>query len=137
VAGSSSATFRYISLKEAFGMAQPRVTLTQLAQQAAAQIGFLPRRWWRETVESQVLRVEVERSMVGAPPAIAVLTVPIPHALPAPHPRPARTAYVPSPHSATRTRERIGMQRAAEAESPQNTVRRKEPLVPPQRKRKT
>ncbi len=43
-------------------------TLTQLAQQAAAQIGFTPRRWWRETTDPQVLRVEVERRMVGAPP---------------------------------------------------------------------
>jgi hypothetical protein len=60
-------------------MARPHPTLTQLAQQAAAQIGFLPRRWWREKTDPQMLRVEVERRLVGAPPAIAVLTVAIPH----------------------------------------------------------
>lgn len=56
----------------------PRLTLTLLAQQAAARIGFTVRRWWRDTVDPQVLCVEVERRLVGAPPSIAVLRVPIP-----------------------------------------------------------
>jgi hypothetical protein len=60
-------------------MATPHATLTQLAQQAAAQIGFTVRRWWRDTTKPDVLRVEVERRLVGAPPAIAELTVAIPH----------------------------------------------------------
>jgi len=59
-------------------MPTPHTTLTHRAQQAAAQIGFTLRRWWREKTEPAVLRVEVERRLVGAPPAIAVLTVTIP-----------------------------------------------------------
>jgi hypothetical protein len=52
-------------------MAPSHTTLTQLAQQAAAQIGFTARCWWREKTEPEVLRVEVERRLVGTPPAIA------------------------------------------------------------------
>jgi hypothetical protein len=59
-------------------MATPHVTLTHLAQQAAAQIGFTLRRWWRDKTDPSVLRVEVERRLVGARPAIANLTVAIP-----------------------------------------------------------
>jgi hypothetical protein len=59
-------------------MATPRITLTALAQQTAAQIGCTLRRWWREKTEPAVLRVEVERRLVGTRPAIAVLTVTIP-----------------------------------------------------------
>ena len=70
-------------------MATPRSTLTQLAQQAAVQIGFTMRRWWREATEPAVLRVEVERRLVGAPPAIAVLTVAIPHPPSSRHSSPA------------------------------------------------
>ncbi len=70
-------------------MATPRATLTQLAQQAAVQIGFTVRRWWRERTEPAVLRVEVERCLVGAPPAIAVLTVAIPHPPSSQHSSPA------------------------------------------------
>jgi hypothetical protein len=78
-------------------MATPRSTLTHLAQQAAVQIGFTVRRWWREATEPAVLRVEVERRLVGAPPAIAVLMVAIPHSpssrqsSPAPASSPARS----------------------------------------------
>jgi hypothetical protein len=73
-------------------MATPHVTLTSLAQQTATQIGFTLRRWWREKTEPAVLRVEVERRLVGAPPAIAVLTVAIPQAPSSRHARPAPTA---------------------------------------------
>ncbi|MGE0680046.1 MAG: hypothetical protein AB7P69_03915 [Candidatus Binatia bacterium] len=59
-------------------MATTHTTLTALAQQAAEQIGFTARRWWRDAVDPAVLRVEVERRLVGAPPAIAELTVAIP-----------------------------------------------------------
>jgi hypothetical protein len=59
-------------------MATTHTTLTALAQQAAAQIGFTARRWWRDAVDPAVLRVEVERRLVGAPPAIAELKVAIP-----------------------------------------------------------
>jgi hypothetical protein len=59
-------------------MATPSTTLTVLAQQAAAEIGFTVRRWWRDAADPSVLRVEVERRLVGAPPAIAQLTVTIP-----------------------------------------------------------
>jgi hypothetical protein len=94
-------------------MATPHSTLTQLAQQAAAQIGFTPRRWWRETTDPQVLRVEVERRMVGAPPAIAVLTVTIPHPLPAQHLSPARALPASRPRSITRTKGRTGTRHTA------------------------
>src|SRR2546428_7993796 len=60
-----------------------------LAQQTAAQIGFTLRRWWRERTEPAVLRVEVERRLVGAPPAVAVLTVAIPQPSSSRSPRPA------------------------------------------------
>jgi hypothetical protein len=70
-------------------MATPHATLTALAEQTAAQIGFTPRRWWREKTDSPVLHVEVERRIVGAPPAIAVLTVTIPFPLPTQHTRQA------------------------------------------------
>ena len=59
-------------------MATPHATLTELALQTAAQIGFTLRRWWHEKTEPMILRVEVERRLVGAPPAIAVLTVALP-----------------------------------------------------------
>ena len=76
-------------------MATPYPTLTQLAHQAAAQIGFTARRWWRDAIEPSLLRVEVERRLVGAPPAVAHLRVTIPQHS-APLPRPAAVA-VPSP----------------------------------------
>jgi hypothetical protein len=69
-------------------MAIPHATLTALAQQTATQIGFTLRRWWRERSEPTVLRVEVERRLVGAPPAIAVLRVAIPQPSAARPPRP-------------------------------------------------
>jgi len=97
-------------------MARPSATLTQLAQQAAARIGFTLRRWWRETTDSQVLQVEVERRIVGAPPAIAVLTVAIPPPLSAPHPSPARAASASRPRSVTRTTERTGRRRTGRAQ---------------------
>ena len=93
--------------KETSYMAMSHSTLTQLAQQAAAQIGFLPCRWWCEKTDPQVLRVEVERRLVGAPPAIAVLTVTIPpslssrYASPAPVASPARSR--PATYTTRRT----------------------------------
>jgi hypothetical protein len=41
-------------------MATPHATLTQLAQQAAAQIGFTPRRWWREATDAAFLRHQIK-----------------------------------------------------------------------------
>jgi hypothetical protein len=73
-------------------MATPRPTLTALAEQTAAYIGFTLRRWWRDRTEPALLRVEVERRLVGAPPAIAVLTVAIPHHPGARRPSPARAS---------------------------------------------
>src|SRR5215813_1985140 len=70
-------------------MATARPTLTALAQQTAAQIGFTLRRWWREKTVPTVLHVEVERRLVGAPPAIAVLHVAIPQPPTARRPSPA------------------------------------------------
>jgi hypothetical protein len=89
--------------RETPAMATPHVTLTQLAQQAAAQIGFTARRWWRDATDPAVLRVEVERRLVGAPPAVAELTVAIPPAGvrprsgPAATPTPARTRFPTRP----------------------------------------
>ncbi len=73
-------------------MTTPRLSLTQRAQEAAAGIGFTVRRWWRDPTDPSLLRVEVERRLVGAPPAIAQLTVPLPSS--------ARTqrAHAKSPH---------------------------------------
>jgi hypothetical protein len=73
-------------------MATPRPVLTALAEQTAVQIGFTLRRWWREKTEPTVLRVEVERCLVGAPSAIAVLTVPIPQTPATRPPSPVRDA---------------------------------------------
>ncbi len=47
-------------------MATAHATLSQLAQQVAAQIGFTVRRCWRDKTDPSVLRVEVERRLVGA-----------------------------------------------------------------------
>ena len=69
----------------------PHAMLTLLAQQAATRIGFTVRRWWQEKAEPSVLRVEVERRLVGAPPAIGELRVPIPASSASSRPRP-RTA---------------------------------------------
>jgi hypothetical protein len=92
-------------------MAKPHLTLTQLAQQAAAQIGFTLRRWWREKTDPQVLRVEVERRLVGAPPAIAVLAVTIPHPPTARRTSPAQAISASRPRSVTRTTQRTGTRR--------------------------
>ncbi len=59
-------------------MTTPRLTLTQLAHHAAAQIGFTVRRWWRDATDATILCVEVERRLMGAPPAVAHLRVPLP-----------------------------------------------------------
>ena len=61
-------------------MTTPRLSLTQRAQEAAAHIGFTARRWWRDPTNPSLLRVEVERRLVGAPPAVATLTIPLPPA---------------------------------------------------------
>jgi membrane-associated phospholipid phosphatase len=81
-------------------MAIPHPTLTQLAHQAAAQIGFTARRWWRDATEPSLLCVEVERRLVGAPPAVAQLRVIIPphHALPPRHAAIATPSPRPRPH---------------------------------------
>jgi hypothetical protein len=92
-------------------MAMPHPTLTQLAQQAAAQIGFIPRRWWREKTDPLVLRIEVERRLLGAPPAIAVLTVAIPHPLAARRTSPAQAVSTSRPRLVTRTTQRTGTRR--------------------------
>jgi hypothetical protein len=73
-------------------MATPRPTLTALAEQTATRIGFTLRRWWRDRAEPALLRVEVERRLVGAPPATAVLTVTIPPPPAVRRPRPALAA---------------------------------------------
>ncbi len=83
-------------------MPTPRLTLTHLAQQAAAQIGFTVRRWWRDATDAAVLQVEVERRLVGAPPAIVVLRVPLPTSVPAP--RLSRKAPPPSRRARPRAR---------------------------------
>ena len=83
-------------------MATPHPTLTQLAHQAADQIGFTARRWWRDATEPALLCVEVERRLVGAPPAVAHLRVTIPH-YSAPPPRQAAVA-TPSPRRRHTTR---------------------------------
>ena len=83
-------------------MAVPHPTLTQLAQQAAAQIGFTVRRWWREKTDPQVLRVEVERHLVGARPAVAVLTVAISRPRATQRKRPARALPTGRPRPTTR-----------------------------------
>ena len=101
-------------------MATPHSTLTQLAQQAAAQIGFTVRRWWRERAEPAVLRVEVERRLVGAPPAIAVLTVAIPHLSSSRPTRPARAQPPQRPRPRTRTtRQATGSRRTARPRKPE------------------
>ena len=61
-------------------MPTPRLSLTQQAQAAAALIGFTARRWWRDPTDPSLLRVEVERRLVGAPPAVATLAIPLPPA---------------------------------------------------------
>jgi hypothetical protein len=88
-------------------MATPHATLTHLAQQAAAQIGFTVRRWWRDKTDPSVLHVEVERRLVGARPAIAELTVTIPFSR---TPRPSPPAPAATPR---RTRATAGTQRLA------------------------
>jgi hypothetical protein len=92
-------------------MAIPRFTLAHLAQQTAAKIGFTLRRWWREKTDPQVLRVEVERRLLGAPPAIAVLTVVIPHPSAARQTSPARAASATRPRSVIRSTGRTGVRR--------------------------
>jgi hypothetical protein len=83
-------------------MRTPRPTFMQLAQHAAAQIGFTVRRWWRDATDSTVLCVEVERRLVGAPPAIAQLHVPLPS--PARAPRAHQEAPCPPTRPRARTR---------------------------------
>ncbi len=83
-------------------MPTPRPTLTQLAHHAAAQIGFTVRRWWRDTTDATVLCVEVERRLVGAPPAIAALRVPLP--APTRTPRASQDEACPPTQSHARTR---------------------------------
>jgi hypothetical protein len=87
-------------------MATPHVTLTHLAQQAAAQIGFTVRRWWRDMNDPAVLRVEVERRLVGARPAIAELAVAIPFPQTPRQSPPASAPAPPRTPPTTRTKRR-------------------------------
>jgi hypothetical protein len=59
-----------------------RVVLQTLAEQAASKIGFTLRRWWQDAKNPAVLRVEVERRMIGAPPAVGELTIDVPDLVP-------------------------------------------------------
>jgi len=98
-------------------MATPRQRLSQLAQQAASQIGFTLRRWWREKTEPAMLRVEVERRLVGAPPAIAVLNVTIPHPPLIQQPSLARTRSASRSRSAKHTTGRtVGTRRSVRSQ---------------------
>ena len=96
-------------------MTTPRPTLTQLAQHAAAQIGFTVRRWWRDTTDPFVLCVEVERRLVGASPAVAELRVPLPSA--------ARSPLTRSKPLCPRTRPRPLTQRSRTPKGKQQTSR--------------
>jgi hypothetical protein len=100
-------------------MATPHATLTQLAQPAAAQIGFTVRRWWRERTEPAVLCVEVEQRLVGAPLAGAILTVAIPHPHSSRHPSlaPALPPLRARPTTRT-TRRAAGTRRTARPREP-------------------
>src|SRR5712691_9122474 len=102
-------------------MATPHATLTHLAQQAAAQIGFTVRRWWRDKTDSSVLRVEVERRLVGARPAIAELAVAIPFLPPPRPPTPASTPTPPRTRPTTRPTRRAAGTRRSHG-NPQQTV---------------
>jgi len=86
-------------------MATPHPTLTTLANQTATQIGFTLRRWWREKTEAAVLRVGVERRLVGAPLGIAVLTTAIPQSPSSRHASPTPVASPARSRPATRTRQ--------------------------------
>jgi hypothetical protein len=83
-------------------MTTPRPTFMQRAQHAAAQIGFTVRRWWRDATDFTVLCVEVERRLIGAPPAIAQLRVPLPS--PARAPRAHQEAPCPPTRPGARAR---------------------------------
>jgi hypothetical protein len=90
-------------------MATPHTTLPALAQQTTPHIGFTLRRGWREKTEPTVLRVEVERRLVRAPPAITVLTVAIAYPPAARRPSPAQaSSSVRSQPSIRPTRQATG-----------------------------
>ena len=56
-------------------MAALPTILTPLAHQAAAQVGFTARLWWRGQADPAVLGVDVERRLVGVCSTVAELTV--------------------------------------------------------------
>ena len=95
-------------------MATRQPSLAHLAHAAAARIGLTARRWWRDATDPTVLHVEVERRLIGAPPALAELTVALP---PQETPRPARSrrnASSPRPRvSSRRTRPALAGRRRA------------------------
>lgn len=97
-----SIRFKEFATKGDVPMPTPRLSLTQRAQEAAAHIGFTVRRWWRDATDSTVLCVEVERRLVGAPPAIAHLRVPLPS--PPRMPRVRQETAGPPTRSRARTR---------------------------------
>jgi hypothetical protein len=100
-------------------MALPHATLAALAQQTAAQLGFTLRRWWRDRSEPTVLRVEVERRLVGAHPAVAVLTVAIPPSPASRSPRPAEASSPARSRPTTRIMRRAtAIRRTARARKP-------------------
>lgn len=92
-----------------------RAVLQTLAEQAASKIGFTLRRWWQDATNPSVLRVEVERRMIGAPPAIGELTVPVPDKAP--------QRQKKSPSASARPRKLRRRQSTTAAATPKQTAR--------------
>ncbi len=92
-----------------------RAALQTLAEQAASKIGFTLRRWWQDATNPSVLRVEVERRMIGAPPAIGELTVAVPDVKP--------QRQTKSPPIAARPRKLRRRQPATTSSAPKRTAR--------------
>ena len=63
-------------------MAALPTILTRLAHRAAAESGFTARRWVRDQVDLAILRVEVERRLLGVRPAVTELMVALPNFYP-------------------------------------------------------
>jgi len=92
-----------------------RAALQTLAEQAASKIGFTLRRWWQDATNPSVLRVEVERRMIGAPPAIGQLAVAVPDTTP--------QRRKPSPPASARPRKLRRRQPASVSSSHKQTAR--------------